>query len=144
VIFIVIGMGAATQTISGLLSPRQRYLVGVVALAAGLPLLVAGMNLPSFAVFLAGGIIAGAGAGIQFKTSVASIAAIAPPHERGEALAGIFLIGYVGLAIPALGMGLATQVVAAKTAVIWFGGAILVLLALMAVLNNRRQARLPA
>lgn len=144
VIFLVIGMGAATQALSGLMSPRQRYLLGMVALAAGLPLLVAGMNLPSLWVFLAGGMIAGAGAGIQFKTSVSSIAQIAAPHERGEALAGIFLIGYVGLAVPALGMGLATQAVPATTAVIWFAGAILVLLAGVAVLHSRRQARLSA
>jgi MFS family permease len=140
----VIGMGAATQALSGLMSPRQRYLLGMVALAAGLPLLVAGMNLPSLWVFLAGGMIAGAGAGIQFKTSVSSIAQIAAPHERGEALAGIFLIGYVGLAVPALGMGLATQAVAASTAVIWFAAAILVALAGVAVLHSRRQARLSA
>ncbi len=138
VVFLVIGMGVTAQIASGTMSPRQRYLVGQVAPAVGLPLMVAGMFLPSLWVFLIGGMIAGAGGGMQFKTAVSTVAQIARPHERGEALAGIFLIGYVGLAVPALGMGLATQAVAATTAVVWFAGLILLLLAAITILRSRR------
>jgi MFS family permease len=142
VVFLVIGMGVTAQILSGLMSPRQRYVLGQIAPTVGLPLLVAGMFLPSLWVFLVGGMIAGAGGGILFKTAVSAVAQIAQPHERGEALAGIFLIGYIGLAVPALGMGLATRTIPATTAVVWFAGAILLLLAGIATLSARLSARL--
>jgi MFS family permease len=141
VVFLVIGMGVTAQILSGLMSPRQRYVLGQIAPTVGLPLLVAGMFLPSLWVFLVGGMIAGAGGGILFKTAVSAVAQIAQPHERGEALAGIFLIGYIGLAAPALGMGLATRTVPATTAVVWFAGVILLLLAAIGILSGRLSAR---
>jgi hypothetical protein len=69
---------------------------------------------------------------------VGTVAAAAGPAVRGEALAGLFLIGYVGLIGPVLGIGVATQFVAVTTAMLWFTGLLLVLLAGIAVLRRRR------
>jgi hypothetical protein len=57
----------------------------VVALAVGL-------HRASPALFLIGGIIAGMGARVLFKSAVGAVAATAGPATRGEALAGLFLI----------------------------------------------------
>ena len=64
---------------------------------------------PSLALFLIGGVITGAGAGALFKGVVTSVAEIAPPESRAEALAGMFLAGYVGLSSRSLGLGVMTQ-----------------------------------
>jgi hypothetical protein len=57
---------------------------------------------------------------------------MAEPQWRGEALAGLFLISYLGLVGPVLGLGIATRYVPATTAMLYFVGALLVLLAAVA------------
>jgi hypothetical protein len=59
---------------------------------------------------------------------------------RGEALAGLFLIAYTGMIIPPVGMGIATEYVAATTAMDWFTGVLVALLAAVAVLVARTRA----
>jgi hypothetical protein len=86
------------------------------------------MQTASLPLFLIGGAVAGAGAGILFKSAVGTIAAGAPAHQRGESLAGLFLIAYLGLVGPVLGLGLAGQHVAATTSMLWFTGLLLTLL----------------
>ena len=85
----------------------------------------------SLMLFLLGGALAGAGAGAAFKGSVSTVIAIAPPTRRGETLAGLFLAAYFGIAVPVLGLGLATQFVSAQIAVLGFA-AVLVAVAVMA------------
>jgi hypothetical protein len=91
--------------------------------------LVTGMEITSFAAFLTGGAIAGAGAGVLFKSAVGTVAAMAVPAVRGEALATLFLAAYVGLIVPTLALGVAIQLVDAQTSILWFGAAMLLLAA---------------
>jgi len=79
--------------------------------------------------------VAGAGAGVLFKLAVGSVAAMAAPAVRGEALAGLFLIAYCGMIIPVVGMGIATEYVAATTAMAWFTGVLVAPLAVIAALH---------
>ncbi|MFD7710329.1 hypothetical protein ACFV6E_03460 [Streptomyces sp. NPDC059785] len=100
--------------------------------------LVAGMHTASLAAFLTGGVLAGAGAGVLFKAAVGTVSAMSAPARRGEALAGLFLIAYLGLTLPVVGVGLATLSLAATTVMTWFAGLLLVLLTGVAVLARRR------
>src|SRR5712691_7142344 len=105
--------------------------IGLTALILGLALVTIAVWLPSLTLFLLGGALAGAGAGAAFKGSVSTVIAIAPPTRRGETLAGLFLAAYFGIAVPVLGLGLATQFVSAQIAVLGFA-AVLVAAAAMA------------
>jgi len=73
---------------------------------------------------------------------------MAVPAMRGEALAGLFLIAYFGMIIPTVGMGIATEYVAATTAMAWFTGVLVALLAAIggllvtSYLRERRTAAL--
>ncbi|AGZ40085.1 MFS transporter [Actinoplanes friuliensis] len=136
VVFLVFGAAAATQAASNALSPARRFTTGVVAQAAGLIVLGAGMQLSSLMLFLVGGAIAGGGAGLLFKSAVGAVAAMAAPEVRGEALAGLFLIAYLGLIGPALGLGIATRFLSATTAMLWFTGILLALLGATAATNR--------
>jgi len=84
----------------------------------GLALVTASVWLPSFWLLLAGGIVAGAGAGAAFRGLVATVISITPAEVRGEGLAGLFLGSYVGLAIPVVGLGVATLWVSMQVAVL--------------------------
>jgi predicted MFS family arabinose efflux permease len=128
VVFLVFGAGAAAQAVAGALPAAHRFTVALLTEAAGLIVLALGMHLTSLALFLIGGAIAGAGAGLLFKSAVGAVSAMAEPRWRGEALAGLFLIAYLGLVGPVLGLGIASRYVATTTAMLWFVGGLLVLL----------------
>jgi Major Facilitator Superfamily len=67
-----------------------------------------------------------------FKGSVSTVINIAPAHTRGEALAGLFLASYIGLAVPVVGLGIATQYLPARVALLIFSAALLAGLATVA------------
>ncbi|MFD5827744.1 MFS transporter [Lentzea sp. NPDC060358] len=137
VVFTVFGTAALAQTVTGSLPAPVRRALGLGGQAAGVVLVVAGMSATSFPLFLAGGALAGVGAGVQFKASIGAVAAMAAPEQRGEALAGLFFIAYAGLSVPAVSIGLATRYFAPTTVMTWFAALLLVLLAGVAVLSRR-------
>ena len=140
IVFLVFGFAAFLQSVSGALPPARRFLTGLIGEAVGLIVLATGVQVASLALFLIGGAIAGGGAGLLFKSAVGAVSTMAEPAWRGEALAGLFLIGYLGLVGPVLGLGIATRYVALTTAMLWFVGALLVLLAAIG-LASRANAR---
>jgi predicted MFS family arabinose efflux permease len=136
IVFAVFSAAAAAQLLSSRLDASVRRSTGLLAQAAGLALLAVGMHAVSLSLFLIGGIIASMGAGILFKSAVGAVAAIAGAATRAEALASLFLISYLGMALPALGVGVAMRYLSATVAVTWFSGVLLVLLAAVGVLSH--------
>jgi MFS family permease len=116
--FAVFGAAALAQIVFGRVSRSYQVGIGLAAVLAGLALVTASVWLPSFGLLLAGGIVAGAGAGTAFRGLVATVIAITPPAVRGEGLAGLFLGSYLGLAVPVVGLGVATLWVSMQVAVL--------------------------
>jgi MFS family permease len=84
------------------------------ALGAGMALMLLGLAgtvtavwlpNPSLALFVIGGAVTGAGGGAIFKGAVETVVRISPPESRAEALAGVYLAGFVGLSLPIVGAG---------------------------------------
>jgi MFS family permease len=107
---------------------------GVPILAVGLALLTGGMWAANVGLFVAGGIVVGAGGGLLFRAAVMTAASSAPPESRAEALAGFFLGAYVGLSVPVVGLGIATEYWPARDAMLVF-----VVLAFVATALSVRQ-----
>ncbi|GHA75173.1 putative multi-drug efflux transporter [Streptomyces canarius] len=138
IVFAVFGAAAATQSLTTRLTTAAKRRLGLLAQAAGVTTLVIGMHTANLTAFLVGGIVAGIGAGVLFKASLGTVAALAVPAKRSEALAGLFLISYLGLTAPAVGIGVASRSFPATTVMTWFAGVLLVLLGTVAVLARRR------
>ncbi|MGW0628690.1 MFS transporter [Streptomyces sp. NPDC002758] len=138
IVFSVFAAAAVAQTLSGRLGDRARRTTGLLAQAAGVIVLAVGVHTASLPVFLVAGIMAGVGAGVLFKSAVGSVAAMAAPARRGEALAGLFLASYLGLALLPVGLGVATRYTTMAAALTWFAVVVLALLASVAVLARRR------
>ena len=51
---------------------------------------------------------------------MAAAASTAAPESRAEVLAGFFLGAYIGLTLPVVGLGIATQHVSARSAMVVF------------------------
>lgn len=129
--FIVFASAALVQVLLARRPRRELVLNGTAVTLGGLALTVLALWLPtpSLALFLIGGVAFGAGAGSVFKGAVATVVAVAEPARRAEALAGLFLAGYIGLAVPVVGLGLLTQEVEPRVALLVFAvvlGALLV------------------
>jgi MFS family permease len=97
-------------------------LVGSCALPTGLAVVVVSVWLasPSLALFLIGGAVVGVGSGLLFKGAVATALAVAEPGRRAETLAGVYVAGYTGLVIPVMALGLLTDLVDHRAALLIF------------------------
>jgi MFS family permease len=128
--FVVFASAAVVQVALARRPRRELVLNGSAATLAGLALVVLALWLPepSLALFLIGGVAFGAGAGSVFKGAVATVVAVAEPARRAEALAGLFLAGYIGLAVPVVGLGVLAQQVEPRVALLVFAAVLAALL----------------
>jgi hypothetical protein len=133
VAFAAFASGALAQVALARVGLRETLRTGVYMLIPGLALLVIGMWLPSLAVFVAGGITTGAGGGLVFRGALGAARGTAPPGAPAEVLAGYFLGAYIGLSVPVVALGIATQYVPARDAMLVF-----VVLVSLAVISSVR------
>jgi MFS family permease len=133
-VFAVFASGVAAQSGSADWSLRRLLATGMTTMVGGLGLVVvaAWLATPSLALFVAGGALTGAGAGALFKGALGTVVAIAPEDGRAEALAGLFLGGYIGLAVPIIGMGVTLQFTTPRVALLGFALALAGLAAIAA------------
>jgi MFS transporter len=121
VVFLTFAAAAAAQIAVRALGVRGQIALGAVLLVVGIATLaVVVVTVGGIAFFVAGGIVSGAGAGTLFKAALAVAGTLAPAANRGEVLAGIFLLGYVGLTVPVVGIGVATLTVSLAAALVGF------------------------
>ncbi|TCC56231.1 MFS transporter [Kribbella pittospori] len=127
VTFVVFTAGAVSQAVFVRFERGNQLRIGLALMSLGLIGVATGGLIPNLAVFVAGGVVAGAGAGLVFRGAVATAASLAGPTTRGEVLAALFLIAYVGLAIPVLAIGLGIALLPAQVALLVFSAIILLL-----------------
>jgi len=104
-IFLSFGAGAIVRP-----PPAHRLIAaGILPTLVGLGVLVASASTspPSLALFLIGGIVAGAGSGAIFRGGLTVVISTSATDDRGGALATLFTAGYAGVSLPVLGLGLA-------------------------------------
>jgi MFS family permease len=113
--------GGAVAQILGARTPTLVLLRrSVPVIILGLTLTAGAMWMSSLAMFVAGGVITGAGGGMVFKGSLVVAASTAPAQSRAEVLAGFFLGSYIGLSVPVLGLGIATTYAPARDVMLVF------------------------
>lgn len=124
--FIAFAAAAAAQVLLIGLGRPALAAFGALSITAGAAAIVVAVQLstPSLWLFLIGGAVLGAGGGAYFKSSLGTVIALSDPSNRAGALTVFFLIGYIGLSIPAVGLGVLSQHVADKTALLIFGAAL--------------------
>lgn len=145
VVFVTFAAGAVAPILFRMLSPRSKIGIGSILLVAGIALLTLVVVVSGgLALFFVGGIVSGLGAGLVFTAALAIAAGLAAPENRGEVLAGIFLASYLGLAVPVVGIGVATQSVTITAALTGFAVVIIsiaLLTSIPLVITLRRHAR---
>lgn len=120
VAFSALAAGALAQIAFGGLGTVPILRRSVPILLVGLALFTGGMWVPNLSIFVLGGVVAGAGAGLIFQGALVSAGSIAPPQSRAEVLAGFFFGAYIGVSVPVIGLGIATSYASARDAMLVF------------------------
>jgi predicted MFS family arabinose efflux permease len=122
---------------------------GCAALIAGMGLVALGLALPSLALLLAGGLVAGLGQGLSFRAGLTVLNERAPADRRAAVASSFFVIAYVAISVPVVGVGVVTQLAGLRTAGLVFAAVVAALaLAVLAILTRqagrRDEGRAPA
>lgn len=124
--FSVFAAACLAQVLLRTMPVARQIRVVLVLLPAGLVLLAVGAVLAAFPVFTLGGVLAGAGVGLLFRSALARAASTADATSRGAVLAAVFLIAYAGLCVPVLLVGGALVVFAPIAVLVVFVALVLV------------------
>lgn len=133
-------VAAASQLVLYRRSARQQLATGSIVLPVAMACVTVGVASSWLPVVALGGTLAGLGAGSLARGSIATVNEVAEPGLRGEALAGLFLAGYVGLSLPALGLGLGIELVGSAISLTLFTALIAVGIAIATRMRRRLSA----
>lgn len=125
-VFAIFGAAATAQLVLVRVAQRTQLAIAIVCFIVGLVAICVGAVAPALALFIAGGVVAGAGAGIMFRSAIAAAGALAAPGRRGETLALLFLIAYGGLIVPVLLVGWSLTFANETTVLLVFSGVVLI------------------
>jgi MFS family permease len=116
-IFIASTLG---QFLQDKLPLRRRLPIGCATLVAGVTPVALGIYSQSLTLFIAGAIIAGMGQGIAFRAGLGAINAACPAAERAAVTSTFFIIAYIAISVPVIGIGLMASLLSLKATGIIF------------------------
>jgi len=121
-IFLTFGSGVVVQTTTTSWSLRRLVSFGICVTIVGLAVFASALWVtpPSLTLFIVGGVLIGGGGGAIFRSTLTVTVSMSPPDDRAGALATFFTVGYIGLSLPVIGLGVALQYVSAKITVLVF------------------------
>jgi MFS family permease len=130
------------QVLQGRITPSWRLPLGCLIVIAGALLIGTGILQAALTVFLCGALFAGVGQGIAFRAGLGAIAAACPGSQRGAVTSTFFVIVYIALSIPVVGIGLAARYLGLVATGAGFAGlvALLCSVALVLVLRGARRS----
>ena len=109
VVFALFAASTAGQFAVGRVSQSRALPIGCLMLILGVCLVGAGIGTASLILFLLGAVTGGLGQGLSFRAGLAGINASSPPERRGEIASTFFVILYVALSLPVIGVGAVAQ-----------------------------------
>lgn len=127
VVFSVFLASTAGQALMGRVGERRALPGGCFVLVAGLVLVAASLLLASLPLLVAGALCGGLGQGLAFRGAVTAISAAAPPEHRAATVSAFFVIAYLGISLPVVGVGALTLWIGLRNAGLTFAGCVLVL-----------------
>jgi MFS family permease len=137
---LVFGASVAGQLLVVRLGGRRALPVGCWLLAAGVAAIAAALLATSFALLLGAAVITGLGQGVIVGAGLAEISGRTEPAARGQVASTFFVISYVGLALPVIGVGLSADRYGLRAAGLSFSVAVALVVAAVLVLLRRSGA----
>jgi MFS family permease len=127
IVFILFSSSIVGQLLVSRLSDRRALVLGCALLAGGVGLLALALGIESLAALIAAACVVGLGQGLVIGAGLAAINQRAPVEHRGETASSFFVVLYVGLSVPVIGVGIAAHAWSLRGAGIAFSAAVAVL-----------------
>jgi MFS family permease len=143
VVFLIFGAATVTQVVLARFPSRPVVLSGLGGFLAALALIVGALSQASMPMFLVGTVVGGVAVGAVFIGSLSTANRLAPAEIRGRVVSTYFVFAYVGLTIPVIAVGLASEHVGDFRAVLGCS-IVLAVLCASSALGIRRAAVGPA
>jgi len=137
-VFALLGSAMVGQVASARLPERTSLLGGCLALAAGTVVVAVGLMTALLPVVLIGAVVAGLGQGASFRAGLQAVTGAAPADRRSEVSSSYFIVLYVAISIPVIGVGAGAQVFGLVPTAVTFAG-IVALLAVGAFVSLLRR-----
>ena len=146
VVFSLLAASTVGQVVSARTGEALALPGGSAVLGAGALVIAGSLLEASLPLLVVGAVVAGLGQGASFRAGLTAVGAASPAEQRSEVSSSFFVVIYVALSIPVIGVGAAAQAVGLVPAGVGFSVlvALLALAALVALLRGRRDAARPA
>jgi MFS family permease len=140
VVFVMFGASALGQVLSASVPERVALPGGCGGLALGVALIGTSIATSSLTLLCVGALVAGLGQGMSFRAGLGAVGSRAPQAVRGAVVATFFLVLYVAISLPVIGVGAAAQAFGLVPAGVVFS-ALVAVLALVALVLTVRAGR---
>ena len=137
IVFILFSASIVGQLLVSRLSDRRALILGCALLAGGVGLLALALWIESLAALIASASVVGLGPGLVIGAGLAAINQRAPVEHRGETASSFFVVMYVGLSLPVIGVGVAANAWSLRGAGIAFSAAVAALVLTVLVSLSR-------
>ncbi|RJS91223.1 MFS transporter [Salinisphaera sp. Q1T1-3] len=141
VVFAVFVASTVGQMLQGRLPRAARLPTGCLGLIIGMGGVIGAIALQSLMLLVLGGLVAGAGQGAAFRAGMGEISAASPAERRAEVASTFFVVAYVAISIPVVGLGVTARLAGLASAGMLFAAMVAVLALVSAMLLLWRQRR---
>jgi MFS family permease len=108
-VFAVFAASGSVQLLFRRLHDRSAITFGVAVIPVGLLLIVLALRADSLPLFIAGVLAGGAGSGLAFMGSLTLINRLAPAADRAQTVSAYFVVCYLAISVPVIGLGFAAE-----------------------------------
>ncbi|WP_275557856.1 MFS transporter [Streptomyces sp. 5-6(2022)] len=136
VAFSVFAASIAGQALGRRLGPGRSLPGGCAVLVAGMAAIAVSLASASLALLVLGAVVAGTGQGLSFHAAVRVVTERSPADHRAEVTSALFVLMYLAISIPVIGVGALTVAVGLRSAGLIFTGCV-ALLAVATLLRLR-------
>jgi MFS family permease len=130
VVFSLLAASTVGQVLSARLGERRALLGGSAVLGVGALGIAWALVAASLPLLVTGAVVAGLGQGASFRAGLTAIGAASPPAQRAEVSSSFFVLVYVALSVPVIGVGAAAGAVGLTAAGVGFSVIVAVLAAI--------------
>jgi predicted MFS family arabinose efflux permease len=137
VVALMFGTAAVIQLATSQIRDRRALLVGFPFLILALAALVFVLTRSSVTLLVLATAALGAAVGLTFMGSATLVDRISAKDDRGEVLAGFYSVGYLAVAVPTIGVALASESLGLAGAGILFGSILMITVASLYAMTFR-------
>lgn len=116
IVFSAFAGSLAGQLLVGAVGAARSLATGCWVLVGGMALISLSLAQISLAALVACALVGGVGQGLGLRGAVELVAGAAPDDSRARTVSALFLVAYLGISVPVVGVGLLTQAIGLRAA----------------------------